>query len=208
MPLSLADSYTRTHPQTIAARRQQRQRWIQIRARRLGRQCPELAQHPAILARLAKTPLCPAHAERLVHTMAPGPQRDTHFYPRPFDFHSHGGRSMFTTDGRTSAAMIIRAFRFFKKHPEAQLQTGVWSDPVWTRDAFLHWFHDCLLQKINRGDTRPWRCLTPQWQADMAHDARLINDAARHIRWSGRNLLRTPEMRRRYPHVNTCWPDA
>jgi hypothetical protein len=42
----------------------------------------------------------------------------------------------------------------------------------------------------------------------MAHDARLINDAARHIRWSGRNLLRTPEMRRRYPHVNTCWPDA
>jgi hypothetical protein len=115
---------------------------------------------------------------------------------------------MFNEEGRTSAKLIIRAFQFFKKHPEGRLRTGVWSDPAWTRDAFLAWFRECLNRKINRGNTRPWRCLTPQWQADMAHDARLINDAARHIRWSGRNLLRTPEMRRRYPHLNTCLPDA
>ena len=65
MPFS--DSYARTHPRTIAARRQQRQRWIQIRARRLGRQCPAAAQNPAVLARLAKTPLGPARASQLAH---------------------------------------------------------------------------------------------------------------------------------------------
>lgn len=36
----------------------------------------------------------------------------------------------------------------------------------------------------------------------MAHDARLINDRARRIRWSGRNLLQTAEMQRRYPDVH------
>jgi len=65
MPIS--DFYARTHPQSIAARRQQRQRWIQIRARRIGRLYPDLVQDPAVLARLAKTPLGPARASQLAH---------------------------------------------------------------------------------------------------------------------------------------------
>ena len=37
---------------------------------------------------------------------------------------------------------------------------------------------------------------------DLQHDARIINDHARRIRWSGRNLLRDPEMIRLYPHIH------
>jgi hypothetical protein len=64
-----------------AARRQQRQRWIQIRARRIGRLYPDLIQDPVVLARLAKTPLCPACAQRLVRTS--GLRREARFNLQP-----------------------------------------------------------------------------------------------------------------------------
>ncbi len=110
---------------------------------------------------------------------------------------------LFDADGRTSAARLLHAHAFFRAHPNGRMWTGVWNDPVWDRAVFLAWFRTCLHRKINRADRRPWRCLAPQWQVDMALDARLINDAARSIRQSGCNLLRTPEMRRRYPYINT-----
>ena len=111
--------------------------------------------------------------------------------------------ALFSPEGRTSAALLLRVHAFFRQHPSGRIKTGVWTDPEWGRAEFLVWFRECLDQKINRDDRRPWRCLTREWQADMAHDARLINAAVRGIRQSGCNLLLTPEMQRRYPHVNT-----
>ncbi len=75
MPFSA--SYARTHPLTIAARRQQRQRWIQIRARRIGRHCPAAAQNPAILARLAKTPFARPALSAWLRRNGPGDQRNS-----------------------------------------------------------------------------------------------------------------------------------
>lgn len=37
---------------------------------------------------------------------------------------------------------------------------------------------------------------------ELQHDARIINDAAMRIRWSGRNLLKTAKMIKRYPEIH------
>lgn len=37
---------------------------------------------------------------------------------------------------------------------------------------------------------------------DLVHDARIINDSMRRIRWSGRNLLNDARMAKRYPLVH------
>lgn len=37
---------------------------------------------------------------------------------------------------------------------------------------------------------------------DLVHDARVINDSKRRIRWSGRNLLNDKRLARRYPDIN------
>lgn len=100
---------------------------------------------------------------------------------------------------------LLAAARFCKAHPEGRLATGMWIDPTWTATDFWRWFRTCLHTKINRDDTRAWRKLRADYQADLAHDVRLINDyTGRRIRHSGsRGLLRTAELRRRYPHINT-----
>jgi hypothetical protein len=101
---------------------------------------------------------------------------------------------LFDADGRTSAARLLQTHAFFRAHPHGRVRTGVWNDPTWDYTVFLAWFRTCLHRKINCTDRRTWRCLAPQWQVDMAHDARLINDAARGIRQSSCNLLRTPRL--------------
>ncbi len=136
--MPIGHNYARTHPQSIAARRRQRQRWIQIRARRIGRLYPDLVQDPVVLARLAKTPLCPARAQRLAR--APGLRREARFNLQ--SVHRHTGRIMFGEAGRTSATRFIRAFQVYKQHPEGRLRIGVGSDPESTRATFLGWFHD------------------------------------------------------------------
>jgi hypothetical protein len=41
--------------------------------------------------------------------------------------------------------------------------------------------------------------------SDLVHDARVINDSKRRIRWSGRNLLCDARLARRYPDIhNPC----
>lgn len=109
---------------------------------------------------------------------------------------------MFDRNGQTSANRLVRAWRFFQAHPEGTLRTSVWDDPVWSKAQFLTWFRACLHAKISRTDQRVGRCFAAEWQTAMAHDARLINDRARRIHWSGRNLLQTAEMQRRYPDVH------
>ena len=109
---------------------------------------------------------------------------------------------MFDRHGQTSAGRLIRAWRFFRAHPDGVLRTGLWDDPVWGQLEFSNWFRACLHAKINRFDPRTGRCFTAEWQAAQIHDARLINDRARRIRWSGRNLLNTLELQRRYPDIH------
>lgn len=105
----------------------------------------------------------------------------------------------------TDLPHLLTAARWCKAHPEGRLATGIWGNPTWTTTDFWQWFRACLHAKIDRGDTRPWRKLSSDYQRDLALDARLINDyTGRRIRRTGsRGLLRTPELRRRYPHIDT-----
>ena len=103
----------------------------------------------------------------------------------------------------TSVPRILAAAAWFREHPDGTMQTGMWAEPVWLALDFHYWFLRCLNRKIDRDDNRHWRKLAPDYQDDLRHDARAVNDYARRVRNSGCNgLLATPELRRRYPHVN------
>ena len=126
-------------------------------------------------------------------------------------------------DGQaTTLPRLAKAWHYAKEDPNARIPTGLWSDPIWT-GAQLRAY---LLRKLNykiswkgrertaaprfeRGHAVYWpprgRKHDADYQADLAHDARTINDYyGKRIRHYGcRNILRTPEMRRRYPQVNT-----
>jgi hypothetical protein len=68
----------------------------------------------------------------------------------------------------------------------------------------------CLDRKINREGTRQWRRLGSEYQSDLRCDAQTVNDYyARRLRHTAcRNILRTPELRARYPHVSTQSAEA
>ena len=105
----------------------------------------------------------------------------------------------------TDLPHLLATARWLKAHPTGLVPTGMWITQTWSAADFWQWFRTCLHAKINRGDTRPWRKLRTDYQSDLAHDARLINDyTGRRIRCTGsRGLLRTAELRRRYPHIDT-----
>lgn len=104
----------------------------------------------------------------------------------------------------TDLAHLLAAARWCKAHPDGRLATGMWAEPTWRAADFWRWQTQCLCEKINRTDERTGRKLSPEYQADLAHDARIIADyTRRRIRHSGcHGLLRTPELRRRYPHID------
>lgn len=103
---------------------------------------------------------------------------------------------------RTTAARLIECYRFLQANPTGTIYVEYGT--VWTKSEFLAWFHRCLNNKINREDRRAWRKLTDEYQLDLWRDAREINrymgQRVRHTGCSG--LLRTAEMRQRYPHIN------
>ncbi len=109
-----------------------------------------------------------------------------------------------TGDYCTDRRHLLTAARWCKAHPDGQIATGMWTEPTWSAADFARWFMHCLHEKINRGDTRAWRKLRPEYQADLTHDARMIADyTRRRVRHTGcQGLLRTPELRRRYPHID------
>lgn len=110
-----------------------------------------------------------------------------------------------TTAGNygTTFNNIKTVIQFFREHPDGKLQTGMWTDPVWNAQQFHRWFMHSLHAKINRDDTRSGRCFTVEYQTKLYNDARVINDYAKRIRWGGCGLLRTPEMKKRYPQVDS-----
>ena len=98
--------------------------------------------------------------------------------------------------------VLLEAARLYRADPETLIDIGVWPPEVWTRADFRRWFVGCLHNKINRNDGRQFRKLSSEYQSSISHDAQIINDRERGLRRSGRNLLNTPEMKRRYPTVD------
>lgn len=99
-----------------------------------------------------------------------------------------------------SLPTLLRAYQFAKTVPTAVFRVD-WCTELTGRE-WLKWFREKLHEKINREDKRNWRKLDREYWRDLRWDARIINEYAKRIRNPGMNLLRTPEMRRRYPHVN------
>ena len=56
-----------------------------------------------------------------------------------------------------------------------------WGCPGLSGAAFRSWFHDRLMEKINRDDMRQWRRLTPEFQASLHRDARRLTDMQHRI---------------------------
>lgn len=109
---------------------------------------------------------------------------------------------------RTSIRNIQTARQWFKEHPGGKISTGMWTDGAWTEAQFTRWLRDCLNAKINShlpASMTTGRKHSREWQLNAWRDAREVNDYyGRRLRHSGcRGLLRTPEMQRRYPEVNT-----
>lgn len=103
---------------------------------------------------------------------------------------------------RATLETILGTANFFKGSPGGRIKTGIWHEPYWNHEEFRSWFLKCLDDKINRNDARQWRKLDECYQRDLRHDSRIINDYARRIRWPGRNLLRTKELRAKYLRIN------
>jgi hypothetical protein len=67
-------------------------------------------------------------------------------------------------------------------------------------EAFRSWFLGCLMAKINRHDRRPWRRLSPEFQAGLYRDARRLKELQRRII---HRLFETDIVRRRFGHLLT-----
>lgn len=103
-----------------------------------------------------------------------------------------------------SVRALIDSYKTFKANPEQKWNMGIWPDESWNFTDFQKWFIKCLNEKINRQDSRTWRKLTPEYQLNLKKDSWRIKDYYRsRAVCSGCNLLNTPEMKNRYPHINT-----
>ena len=111
--------------------------------------------------------------------------------------------TLFNPNGQTDVHTLVAVCRFFRAHPEGLVRVGVWPDTVWDAARFRRWFRECLADKISSREPRRGRKDSWQYQEDLRFDARVINDYyGRRIIWPGRNILRTLEMQRRYPHIH------
>lgn len=103
-----------------------------------------------------------------------------------------------------SAAYVIAAYRAVRVNPNIRANEPDRSGTY----AVRAWLRQCLANKINRdldAERATWRKWHRDWQSDVRVDRNLIEDYLyRRYRSTGcRGLLRTVEMRRRYPHINT-----
>jgi len=101
---------------------------------------------------------------------------------------------------QASVQSLKAAFAFFAASPNGVLNVAY--GDYWKFNDFLNWFRACLDRKINRNDNRKWRKLSDAWTMDAKLDAQVINNAAKRIRRSGRNILRLPEFKAKYPQID------
>lgn len=96
---------------------------------------------------------------------------------------------------------LILILKFAKSNPD-HITTIFW-DRSMTGREYVRWFRDCLNEKINRNIPEKGRKYHYQYQADQLIDARIIREViGLRIRRSGTNILRTKELRERYPDIN------
>lgn len=94
-----------------------------------------------------------------------------------------------------STAALIKAVQIAKTNPHARFRVPGGFD-MKSKDVLEMW-RSGVMNRCNRG----LRIAADNF--DLAWDAARINEYQRRIRRSGcRNLLRTPEMKARYPHID------
>lgn len=99
-----------------------------------------------------------------------------------------------------STAAIVLAVRAAKMNPHARF--SVPGHFPLTAEEVLANFRAGVMRRCNRG----LDIGNDQRFHDAQHDARIINDAAKRIRWPGRNLLRNRHLVARYPHIHNPPP--
>lgn len=68
---------------------------------------------------------------------------------------------------------------------------------------YLAWFRRKLNLKINRDAVACGRKHATDYQVKLSRDARMVNTVkGSRVRYSGRNLLDTSELKRRYPEID------
>jgi hypothetical protein len=97
----------------------------------------------------------------------------------------------------TTVHKILAAKEFFQANPTGTIDTGVWTEPTFTKDQFYQWFRKCLNNKLCRGNST-----YTDRQRNKLRDARIINDYQRRINHRGLNVLTDPKLKRRYPHID------
>jgi hypothetical protein len=105
---------------------------------------------------------------------------------------------------RVSHGAYVRAWRALQTLAPCRLVPGFEHFPTAARDILAS-IRAGVLERVNRHDRsfargRKW---SADYQALLSRDARRINDYARGIRQSGRNLLSVPELKRDYPRIDT-----
>jgi hypothetical protein len=75
-----------------------------------------------------------------------------------------------------------------------------WAGQGLTGAAFRAWFLERLQAKINRGDTRRWRRLEPEYQTSLLRDARRLQDIQKRIVV---RQFETDICRKRFAHLLT-----
>lgn len=103
-----------------------------------------------------------------------------------------------------SARTLVAAMYAAKADPRLCFPTGCWPNDRLTATEFRQWFTACLEHKINRALPQLGRKHDSDYQLDLQCDRRTIDDyTQRRVRNTGcTGMLRTPELRRRYPHIN------
>jgi hypothetical protein len=111
-----------------------------------------------------------------------------------------------SADGRYTVSRLLATIRAIDDLPPfARIPAGAWPNKGLYPREWRQWFRACLDQKINRNDPRAgWRKMSREYQVAQWQDRRAVEDYIhRRIRCSGsRGNLRTPEMKRRYPHID------
>ena len=108
-----------------------------------------------------------------------------------------------STAHHTTAKRLFAVRRFFKSNPIAEIPTGIWDRPFWSKEEYERWYLECLHAKINRSVEKKGRKFGDSYQSDLKCDARVINEwFGTRIRNSGHGFLRTKEMQERYPSIN------
>jgi len=98
---------------------------------------------------------------------------------------------------------ILTAKKFFQINPDGLINTGDWKEPTYTKEAFYKWFNHCLNMKTGGEE------LTEK-DYILMRDARRIKDYYQNrVHCQGRNLLNTPKLKVKYPHIDnyTAEPD-